>query len=355
MSLILSSLLCDPRTGTYMTKCLNQALSILSNKFPVEHDKELASLLQRLMDYAWDKEGSQKVLTAEFLFIRNAENGSRFREKLPDALFAIVAGILRRYTGRELGGILKSIFAAVSDPKVGPRFARKIGEVFEANMESLRKEDHAIIKPLWKQRTYVELLQPMLSLSWPTNNDSLGNLDEKLVAGTYSLAVIRAVSQMEFAVYENDAEQLIRIIICFYRNLPFCEDVLYALRILETIVSKVPDATRPFLKSIIEVCMDAVTTKTDQEIDNAIQKRAWMPRDFVLHDRKSESDNGDAIRKVALGILHVIRDKHDTGLLREHAASVNRGLSLASGNHSREVRKLAMSARIVWSSATGLL
>jgi DNA repair/transcription protein MET18/MMS19 len=294
------------------------------------------------MDYCWNKLGSEKWLTENIAFF---ESNPIPRDALLDAVFAAVSGIIRRNMGSAVKSLLSSVGQAPSDKEHGRRYAGKMEKIFTKNLILSRKETHAVRNRFWKQRAYFELIKPMLPLAWPNN------LEDKVIGCNYAVAVMTVLCEMEYEIYEEDAEQVIRLVIASYHKVGLCMDTSKGLSSLTAIATNAPDKLVPFLKTVIGVCIDILKPPAQQEFRERLAKVApapapvpnmsgildgWVP-DNVLYQCRSE------VVLLLQGLT-----KLPSRYLVEHAPVVRRALHETSGDDSRELRKTALSARIAW-------
>ncbi|KAF9876473.1 DNA repair transcription protein [Colletotrichum karsti] len=318
-------------------------LTIIANKYPVDKLSEIVSMVERQMEFVVGNGSLSEEEEDETGFLEHeknrlpGENPAQARANLARPVYAITAGVLRRYTGNAFKKVLLAIQRGPANKETGHTLARNLEIVF-APYDSLRKEYFGQVKPLWLQRAYFELVKPMLAKAWPAGSNSP---EDMLVAANYSIAVLAAVKHIPFAIYEDDTEDLVRLILCAVRYLPSGGDVQAGLRVLEEIAHNSPDRIKPFLKSIIEACI-SIFTRGDSQTENS----SWMPAGYMPFDHSNVAQA--QCRCLVIRVLGLLPPQFEHRHLLDSASQVRRMLSQASGDRVREVRKAALVARQAW-------
>ncbi|KAF6810727.1 DNA repair transcription protein [Colletotrichum sojae] len=319
-------------------------LTILANKHPVEKLAEIVTIVEQQMTFvagdgvlSKEDEDASGFLEHE---ARRIPGGTpdQARADLARPVYAITAGVLRRYTGNSLKKVLEAIQQGPANKKIGHTLARNLEIVF-APYESLKKEFFGVVKPLWLQRAYFELVKPMLAKAWPAGSNSP---EDMLMAANYSIAVLAAVKHIPFEIYEDDTEDLVRLILCAIRYLPSGGDVHAGLRVLEEMTRKSPNRVKPFLKSVIEACVSIFTRDPLQTQESS----SWMPTGYIPFDHSNITQA--QCRCLVVRLLGLVPPHFEHRYLLDLASFVRRMLSQASGDRVREVRKAALVARASW-------
>ncbi|EEY20010.1 conserved hypothetical protein [Verticillium alfalfae VaMs.102] len=207
-------------------------------------------------------------------------------------VFAAVAGILRKYKGGYLGKVIAGIIEGPADQKIGHGLARRVGLLFR-DQECLQKEyNPKLFSPLWRQRAYVEIIKPMLAKAWGIGTNSQ---DNTIITANYSIAVLSATQWLDYTVYEEDADDLIRLIICVARNIGAGPDLEASLTVLLRICSCAPDKVKPFAKSVIRECSAVLEGKGESRTEE------WMPAGFHQLDPTGRSSMQS--RRLAVRLL----------------------------------------------------
>lgn len=204
-----------------------------------------------------------------------------------DTLITIAAGLLRRCSSAKAQPLLHLLREASKSAT----FANRV-EIVVAPQSYLTKENYAIVKPLWMQKLYFELVKP-----------ALGQQDS-----TVGVAVLGMVKHMPFSIYEDDVESILRIALSSGD-----------LGVLKNILVSNSGKARAHCKSIITICVAAFSNT-------------------------SASENG----KLALEIVGGLPGMFGAQYVVPHRRLVERQLALACGDRSRGVRRVARSAREAW-------
>ncbi|KAJ0377374.1 hypothetical protein COL26b_004325 [Colletotrichum chrysophilum] len=318
-------------------------LTILANKYPVEKLSEIVAMIEQQMKFVVGDGSLSEESENETGFLEHeakripGETPAQARANLARPVYAITAGVLRRYTGNAFKQVLSAIQLGPANKETGHILARNF-EIIFSPYGCLAKEYYGQAKPLWLQRAYFELIKPMLAKAWPAGSNSS---EDMLVAANYSIAVLAAVKHLPFNIYEDDTEDLVRLVLCAVRYLPSGGDVQAGLKVLEEIAQRSPERIKPFLKSIIEACISIYTRGGSQSEDSA-----WMPAGYMPFDH---SDISQAqCRYLVVRLLGLLPPQFEDRHLLDSAAHVRRVLSQSSGDRVREVRKAALVARAAW-------
>ncbi|KAK3949361.1 Dos2-interacting transcription regulator of RNA-Pol-II-domain-containing protein [Pseudoneurospora amorphoporcata] len=217
----------------------------------------------------------------------------------------------------------------------GAIVARTIGGLVKTN-ELLTSENHAVVKRFYKQWTYTHFAKPLYDLALPT-----GDEDTAFAAGRYTTAILSLVSNCPFEVYQEDLPALVRLLITALNNNSSASSggditqpqVATSLEVLVEILSHEPEALKEHLKAIITAGM-----KTYEEA--------------AKNTNKVLARNLAAARKLTLQLLRAIPKKFEERHLLPYALPMQRMLAMASGDKSREARKVALLARENWAKVS---
>lgn len=306
----------DPQLGYF--------LLILANKFKVEGIPKALSLAEQQISAI--VEGRDLIGPDGKLHSASSD----VRLSLAKDIYALVAGALRRYTGSSLAQIFSSILQGPANVEQGHVLARDFDILFRPHA-CLRKDLNASLKPLWSQKAYINLVKPMLPLAWPKRQGS------DATCANYSIAVLSSVRHMDYGVYADDAQDLIRLVLCVLRNLPAGEDVEAGLRVLETVARESPEVLEPFLKSVIDAC-EAIVAGSEAP-DVSYIPGGYPPARFKVQAK---------CRDLSVMLLGHLPGRFEHGKLRAAAPRVGRLLAVACGDGVRRVRRAALTAKVAW-------
>jgi DNA repair/transcription protein MET18/MMS19 len=239
------------------------------------------------------------------------------------SVYALVAGMVRRYSGKEAKALLDVVKDSPKDPQLGAELARRL-EMVVAPQQPLMKENYAIVKPLWTQKVFFQLVNPMLQAA--TGKDA--DVQDQQAKASYSTAVLLMVKHMGFAIYEADADSILRISIAVAQNSGIGPETKAALDVIKNILTEAPEKGKGHIRSIIKICSSVFS-----------------------HTPKSATESVDtegACGKLALEIVGSLPRTYDSQHLIPHAPQVQRQLTLVCGHRVREVRKTARLARAAW-------
>ncbi|KAF5229425.1 hypothetical protein FAUST_10431 [Fusarium austroamericanum] len=303
--LILSGFSADTNFSRPVTLSI---LTILANKYKIESLPSLVSALEQ--------RASALVTTSA------SENQSSHLEQIT-SVYALVAGMVRRYSGKEAKTLLDVIKDSPKDSQSGAELARRL-EMTVAPQQALTKENYAIVKPLWTQKVFFQLVNPMLQAA--TGKDA--DVQDQQVKASYSTAVLLMVKHMSFAIYEADADSILRISIAVAQSSGVGPETKAALDVIKNILAEAPEKGKGHIRSIIKIC-SSVFSHTPKSATESV-------------------DIGGACGKLALEIVGSLPRTYGSQHLTPHAPQLQRQLTLVCGHRVREVRKTARLARAAW-------
>ncbi|RGP72549.1 DNA repair transcription mms19 [Fusarium sporotrichioides] len=280
-------------------------LTILANKYKIE---SLPSLVLAL---------EQRVSA-----LLTTSDGSSHLEQIT-SVYALVAGMVRRYSGKEAKTLLDVVKDSPQDLQSGAELARRL-EMIVAPQQALMKENYAIVKPLWTQKVFFQLVNPMLQAATGKDTD----VQDQQVKASYSTSVLLMVKHMSFAIYEADADSILRISIAVAQSSGVGPETKAALDVIKNILAEAPEKGKGHIRSIIKIC-SSVFSHTPKSATDSV-------------------DTGGACGKLALEIVGSLPRTYDSQHLTPHAPQVQRQLTLVCGHRVREVRKTARLARAAW-------
>ncbi|KXH67902.1 hypothetical protein CSAL01_05264 [Colletotrichum salicis] len=320
-------------------------LSVIANKYKVENLNDIVQMMETQMNFVVSEEKFSAQLERITGYLDHEENVvaghsvNDLRATLARPVFAIVVGILRRYTGNALKNVLTAITQGPGNKKIGHMLARSMDFIF-TDLKVAKPQLYGQLKKLWVQRAYYELVKPMLPKAWPAGSNSK---DDMIVAANYSIAVLRAVKHITYAHYEDDTEDLIRIILCAIRNLPASADVAAGLHILVVITENSPRRMQPFLKSVIDASLSIFRRGRTHQ---AGEDNAWMPENYMPFDRSGFQEA--QCRALVVRLIGQLPPNFEHRHLLDSASQAKRLLAQASGDESRMVREAALKSRKAW-------
>lgn len=296
-------------------------VTILSNKYKIETAEPLMRLIEAQANSLSQRSQNTPGTIANL-----------------DAMSAIAAGMLRRNSGKPaqpllslLKGSLQKTDAAVSASDAPGAAARRL-EALITPRDILTKENFAVVRPLWTQKAYFDVVKPLLAaataIKGPDQGDGGANL---------SVAVLLMVRHMAFTIYEDDAENILRIAISVAQKgmtsdraiAATASDVRAALQVLKDILVADKEKGKTHLKSIVTICVDIFSSSSSASSSAMIRPD--------LH-----------CIKLALGVAGGLPNMFEEQHLLPYRPRVERELALACGNPARELRKAARLAREAW-------
>jgi DNA repair/transcription protein MET18/MMS19 len=284
------------------------------------------------------------------------EAASTTGQGITDPIIAITAGILPRYAGGKTSLLLKSIIDAVGNGRIGLSIARGLGHIFQSPLtrtqaaqtfrpylqsHPLRKEFFAVIKPLWQQRAYVELIKPMISSAWPQDSANSG---QTAVSARYAVAILNAVCHLDPQIWSEDVDTIIRLVLRALGHPPLGNEAESGMKILIKTTVYNSEPLMPHLRSIVKSCISIY----EQE-NRALTGTAVSSGGHGANTNKhviSQSLSIDLLGRLAVSIPRQ--------QLSQFVPTVDRILYRACGNGIREIRKSAMVARANWIKETTL-
>lgn len=263
------------------------------------------------------------------------DDQSRRLEKTKST-YALAAGMMRRYMGKEAKGIVQLFREAPKDAQIGHHFGHQL-EMIVAPQQPLTKENHAIVKPLWMQKVYFELVSPMLQVAVGADPE----VQDQLTKTNFGIGVLLMVKHMNFPIYEADADKILRISIAVAQNIGVGPDAKAALDVLKNILVEAPEKGRDHIRSIIKICTNVFSNKSA-----STRKPDWLPEGYVpaATDAETQAGCGKLALEITGGLPRMFESQH----LLPHASQVERELTLACGHRVRDLRRTARLARAAW-------
>jgi len=205
--------------------------------------------------------------------------------------------------------------------------ARSMGQMLLAN-ENLDPESLAIVKPLYKQWVYTRIVRPLIAAAQPAGGESP---DSKVSV----IALLALLRHTPFAMYEEDAEPLTRVLVTAVTRLADWEDIAIVYELLTTMVEHNGQALKGHLDTVVDGATKAFRLAT------------------TAGGRKS----GDASRAAAAAcrrqivrLLSRLPTCYEQRYLLHLSPSATRMLSTACGDSVRQIREAAQLARENWAT-----
>ena len=310
----LQGLLDRPQRAAKVSSATEALLASITNKFPVEAHGNTVGALESLVERVTDMNSADDTV----------DDTSRLALM---GIVAIVTGAIMRHAK---GGGANSLLQKLIQTPIIPRIGQEIGRRLQQVVAPILDQDGSlsVVLPTWKAKTYHQFVRPMLERALPRPDVSNGELLRRL---NYRVAVLGMLRWMDFAIYEDDVDMILRASICLAQGPPCEKDAASSLWAIKTVLERDPNAAKSHLDSLVQICQQAI-------------RNADSP---VFHDVLLGSH---ACQILALDILLLIGQKYekDDAQIRSVATAVNRTLTIASGLGSRSIREKARLARGLW-------
>lgn len=303
-------------------------LTVLANKYKIETLEPLVSQLEQNLAGAMGQ-------------VQAATNDTEAQRSLEQValVFSITAGILRRYSSKPVQGILQLLRDGPLNAQYGGCLARRL-EVLVAPQKALTKENYAVVKLLWMQKLYIEVVKPLLASA----DGSSVDVNDYLIKTNFSIGVLLMVKHMGFSIYEEDSDKILRISISIAQNIGSGPDTLAALQVLKNILAESPEKGQDHLKSLINIC----TASFSSTAASRWTRPEWLPENY------SPSANAAEVQascgKIALEIIGGLPKLYESRHLVFYVPQVERELSVACGHGVRDLRRSARTARSAWTA-----
>lgn len=251
------------------------------------------------------------------------------------SIFAVGAGMLRRYNGDLAQGVLSFMRNSPKSQTLGQHLARRL-EMVVAPQKILTKANYAIVKILWMQMAYVEIVQPIIPRALGQDPE----VQDRVIKTNFSVAVLLLVKHMKFSIYEEDAEKILRIALSVAQTVGSGPDVAASLDVIQNILLEASDKIEEHLGSIISICTSTFSRKEHVAPE-------WLPKGYASgagDDAESHAVSGKLALEITGALPKIFESRH----LLPLAPKVDRELTLACGNTVRDLRQSARTARLAW-------
>jgi DNA repair/transcription protein MET18/MMS19 len=255
----------------------------------------------------------QKAMT------QNAGDISMFKFVLRGAMPVFAGGLARQ--DKDLISVIPTLHEAIGQEtaEAGMAAARAL-ELLVLEKPYLRTETHAIVRPLYKQWAYANVVKPMYPLALPVSQ-------AVPQAKNYTVAILSILKHCAFAVYEDDVQDIIRMLMASLSEMltSRSSDAHAALKVLQDILRNDHQALKDHLTAVIDNVVKAV-------------------------QRPSEGTTAAPVvcRKIGVQILAELPAKFEEQYLLRYSLRINRLLTESCGDPVREVRRAAIVARESW-------
>lgn len=252
-------------------------------------------------------------------------------------IYVVVGALVLRCTGKQTKGLLQLLREAPGSRISGYRLARGLDII--AGFSNAYFGRGGVMKPLWKQKLYFDLVQPMMAIAV---GGSPG-IQEPLIKTNYAIATLLMVREMPFEVYEDDSGKVVRVAISVAQNLGTGPDAKAAMDVLKQIITKAPETLQGHIRSLINVCVALFSSRS-----TVVRTRPeWMPADYAggpAADSAVQAESGKIALEIVGGLPRLFESRH----VVPFAAQVQRELATACGHRVRDLRKTARLARAAW-------
>ncbi|KAL7947306.1 Dos2-interacting transcription regulator of RNA-Pol-II domain-containing protein [Trichoderma barbatum] len=325
--LLISGTLSASLTQNSATRPITRSiLTILANKYKVE---SLGYLITKL-------EGRLEAALKNAQNSSDSDDASRYLEQV-SSIYAIVSGLIRRPSGTQARALIQRLRDAPGNETTGHLLARRL-EMVVAPQKFLAKDSFAVVKPLWTQRVYFELVKPMLETA--TSQDA--EAGSQLVKTNYRIGVLAMVKHMPFSIWEDDCVEILRVSMALSQNLGPSPDTLPALEVLKKILAESPDKAQEYAKSLINISLPCFSLKAASQLT----RPDWLPSGYV--PAKMRPDVKAECGKLALEVVGALPRLFESRHVVPFVPQVRKELSLACGHPVRDLRRLARMARAAW-------
>lgn len=306
---------------------MRATLAVLANKYELENLEDLMATIEQHLKNAL--EHATKGTSPEAR-----------RRGLDQAttIFTLAGGLLRRCTGKQTRGLLRLLLQAPGDPVAGHLLGRGL-EVITAPQPFITDSIGSVQRPLWMQKVYIDLVKPMIGAAIGVSSER----HSPLVKTNFGVTVLLMVRHMKFPIYEEDSGAILRVAISTVQNLGNGFDAKAALEVVKNILVEAPDTVQDHLGSLIKICTGLFSAGPL----SAPRRPEWLPQGYAAAPDDAQVQAGCG--SCALEIVGRLPRLFETRHLLAYAPQVQRELAAACGHGSRDVRKIARSARTAWS------
>ncbi|KAK8915683.1 MMS19 nucleotide excision repair [Metarhizium anisopliae] len=319
-------------TGSYVGEVAlrpvrRSILAILANKHNIETlDSVMANVATSLQD------ALQKTRA-------DSANGSLATNlETCFSIFSLIGGLFRRYSGNKIQPLIQLLRTAPNDVRSGYQLGRGL-EIIVVPQRFLTKENFAVVRLLWLQKIYIELIKPMLEVA--LGKDS--SITDPVIRTNFSISVLLMVKHLDFSIYEQDADKILRIAIAIAQNLGIGPDGMAALQVIKDILVEASEQAQDHIRSLIKICA-SIFANRQQSAD----RPDWLPAEYgdAVPSLEVQAGCGKIALEIVGGLPRMFESRH----LLAYEPQVQRDLSTACGHRVRELRSTARLARGAWAN-----
>jgi DNA repair/transcription protein MET18/MMS19 len=325
------------RFSTSTRAALNTMVTVLSNRLVPSSGSDLADV--------------SRVFTDAYKGLVNPKTDHDSDVSTSVAIFQsalhFLAGKLANYRGSDDNSLLQLICDTATVEASNGRQLAQCFEILVSPKECLAKENHALVKRLSGQWIYRQTVSPYLAKCFPAVNDpsnaeqqpepSAINPDQQ--ATNRSVAVFAILKHTDYAIWQGDAAQIVRVAIRSQTKFGASADLNTVLDILLTVLDRDPGLLQSHLKSLVSNALAVYQLALDAASSRNPTATALMSKRAAASCRKS------CLQFIArLPGTSPFEPRH----LLPQRSTVVRSLSHACGDPVREVREVAIKGRRAW-------
>ncbi|UNI25090.1 hypothetical protein JDV02_010794 [Purpureocillium takamizusanense] len=306
---------------------IRSILGYLANKYKLETLPETVAVLEQHLADALKQASVES----------NPQHQSNGVERVL-TIYVVVGALVLRCTGKQTKGLLQLLREAPNSKISGYRLARGLDVI--AGFGNAYYGRGGVMKPLWKQKLYFDLVQPMMTIAVGGSSD----IQEPLIKTNYAIATLLMVRELPFEVYEDDSGKVVRVAISVAQNLGTGPDAKAAMDVLKQIITKAPETLQGHIRSLINVCISLFSSRSTP----TRTRPDWMPEDYASGSPAADAAVQAECGKIALEIVGGLPRLFESRHVVPFAAQVQRELATACGHRVRDLRKTARLARAAW-------
>ncbi|KAH8885105.1 hypothetical protein GQ53DRAFT_845689 [Thozetella sp. PMI_491] len=249
----------------------------------------------------------------------------------------ILAGAIARMDRRVIE-LVPRIHEAVGTPTDNGQVLASSIQILAKDIPFLSVENHAVVKPIYKQWLYNYVAKPLYEKALPPANDE--------AAARYTTAILAIVEHCPFSAYEADLPQLIRLLITTICKKP--QDATKTRS--DATSSSQAAAALHILLELLAADSAGLTEHLNTLVTGAVELHANASRRPRTLGSSAATSDPYAIptRRLALQLLGALPGKYEERYLLAHSPRMQQMLATATGDPVREVRRVARSARESW-------
>jgi DNA repair/transcription protein MET18/MMS19 len=308
--------------------------AILANKYKGTPSPSGPDVMKRVLDF-WGDWLKQATTTSPL-------DPATFSAYNTIAISVIAGAVARQ--DKHIPTLIPTLHTTLTTPHPNSELlAQSLGLLLKQN-PLLTPENHALVKRFHKQWAYTHLAKPLLQPAQPAaSNDAAA----AAAATRYRVAVLAAVANCPFTVYQDDLPLLIRLLVTALSSSSSSSrkdiaseevawsQVVCALEILVDILGNEPEALRGYLREVI----GGVTGVYQVCAERGKQGGGGQQQQGAVKT---------VCRRLALQVLGAIPTRFEERHVLVYAPPTQRMLAVACGDPVRRVREVARAARASW-------